>query len=493
MTMSDGTPTGGTGGTGSESGTGGKSGTRGTRGRALLAASARASLALVAAAAAGALAAGVLFVPGPSVIPTVPAFAVTPDRADQSLVCAGGALGLTRGTDPQVTVVAGARRLSSGTGLVEAALAASDAIGGGATVVTLPREAPGAALAATESVRSETPELSGLAAAECLTPGRSAWLVGGSTTVGRTTWIVLSNADAVDDAVDLRLWGDSGLIEAPGTSGLIVAAGSQRIIPLAGLAVNEPSPVVQVTSTGGSIAATLQTSIVRGLTPSGLSIVTPLGEAAERHVIPALPVIAGQAALERSTSDGGVDGLPALRMLAPGDDDAQVTVTLVPAQGAVGLVTETTLEAGVVLDLPFTDLADGEYGVIVESSVPIVVAARTSTASTDAADVEWFTPSPALDAGGETLVAVAPLVDGQSAVLHVLAPEGGAEVTIDGLPITVPPGFVVVVPSATNAGVRISTTGVVHASITYRGDGLLAGSRVLPPPSASSALTVFPY
>ena len=464
------------------------------RGRSLLRAGGRASLALIAAAAATALAAGVLLVPGPSASPAVPALAVAPDRSDQSLVCAGGALGLTRGDDPQVAVVAAERRVSAGAGLVEGALAASDAVGGGAAVVTLPREAPGEALAATESVRPDTADVAGLAAAECLTPGRTAWLVGGATTVGRTSWIVLSNADDVDAAVDLRLWGATGPIEAPGTSGLIVAAGTQRIVPLAGLAVDESSPVVRVTSTGGSIAATLQTTIVRGLAPSGISIVTPLAEPAVRHVIPALPVIAGELVRERTTADGGTDGSPTLRLLAPGDEGALVTVTLVPAAGGLGLVTEAELEPGVVLDLPITELADGEYGVVIESTEPIVVAGRTSTAGSDeAADVEWFAPSPALPVGAEVLVGIAPLGAGQSALLHLLAPDEGVEVTIDGLPVAVPPGGMVVVPSAADAGVRLASTGVVHVSASYRGDGLLAGSRALPPPSAVGALTVLPY
>lgn len=462
------------------------------RRRSLLAVGGRASLALIAAAAAATLAAGVLLVPAPAVAPAIPALTVIPDRSDQTLVCAGGALGVTRGDDPQVTVVAEARRVSAGAGLVESSVAATEVIGGGAAVVTLPRAAPGEALAASESVRPETDEVSGLAASECLTPSRTAWLVGGSTTVGRTTWIVLTNADAVDAVVDLALWGDAGAITVPGTSGLIVAAGSQRIVPLAGLAVDQPSPVVQVTSRGGSIAATLQTTIVRGLTPSGISMITPLADAGLRHVIPAFPVIDRDLALESSTADGGSDGAAALRLLAP-TDDAEVTVTLVPQSGELGLVTEATLEAGFVLDLPFTELADGEYGVIIESTAPIVVAGRTTVAAESAADVEWFTPSPALAAGTEVLVAVSPLDAGQSALLHLLAPDSGADVTIDGLAISVPPGGSIVVPSAAGAGIRLATSGLVHASLSYRGEGVLAGSRVLPPPRASSGLTVLPY
>ena len=470
---------------------------RAPRTRSLLLAGGRASLALIAAAAGAALAVGVVFVPGPTLSPVVLAVPVTPDRSDQSLVCAGGALGLTRGVDPQVAIIASEQRHTSGAGLVASTLPESDAIDGSAVVVTLPREAPGDALAATAIVRPDTADVSGLAASECLSPSRTSWLIGGSTTVGRTTWIVLSNADAVDAVVDLTLWGDAGPIDAGGTTGIIVAAGAQRIVPLAGIAVDQPSPVVRVSSTGGSVAATLQTSIVRGLTPSGMSIVTPLAEPAVRHIIPALPVINGQVALERSTADGGADGLPALRLLAPGETAAQVTVRFVPIDGAVGLVTEATLEPGVVLDLPVTNLADGEYAVIIDASEPIVVAGRTSTAGTGAdgvetADVEWFAPSPGLAAGSDVLMAVAPVDNAQRAFVHVIAPNAGAEVTIDGLPVSIAAGGMVVVPSPADAGVRLTTSGVVHVSVSYRGDGLLAGSRVLAPPSAAGAVTVLP-
>lgn len=469
------------------------------RGRRALIASGRAAAALVAAVAASALAVGVLLVPSPSAAPAVPSQLVTPERADQTLVCAGGAIGLARGDDPAPTVVADPVRAAFGPGLVEGTLGASDAASGGAAVITLPREAPGDALAAAERVRASTPDVSGLAASECLTPARSAWLVGGSTTVGRTTWIVLSNADVVDAVVDLRLWGENGPIEAVGATGIIVAAGSQRVLPLAGLAVDEPSPVVQVTSSGGSVAATLQTSIVRGLDPDGLSVITPVLAPDVRHVIPALPVIGLDAVLARFSTDGAADALTALRMLAPGDEPVEVTVTLVAESGALGLTTQTTLDPGVVLDLPFTELADGEYGVVVEASAPIVVAGRTSVAgagtgsgtAASSADVEWFTPTTALQPGQETLAAVAPLNGGQLAALHLLAP-GGAEVEVDGVVIAVPPGAVVSVAVANDAGLRIRSTALVHASLTYRADGLLAGSRVAPPPAAAGAVTVLP-
>ena len=462
------------------------------RRRSLLAAGGRASLALVAAAATVVLGVGVLLVPSPSVVSPVTSIAVTPDRTDQVLVCAGGTLGLTRGDDLQVTVVGAPRLRSVGEGLVESRITTSDALEGSAAVVTLPRNAPADAVAATELVRATTSEVSGLAAAECLPAARSAWLVGGSTTVGRSTWIVLTNADDVDATVDLRVWGASGPIDAPGTSGLTIAAGSQRVVALAGIAVDEASPVVNVASRGGSVAATLQTSIVRGLTASGVSIVTPIIEPALLHVIAALPVIASQQVLQQATADGGVDGLTTLRLLAPGQTDATVIVTLIPPEGGTGLVTEVLLEADTVLDLPFTGLVDGEYSVVVESDVPVVAAGRTNAAGAEGFDVEWFTPSPALNAGAEVLVSVAPLEGSQSALLHLFASEGDAVVTVDGVEVAVPSGTSVVVPSASNTGVFLTTTAPVHATFSYRSDGLLAGSRVLGPPNASRPLTVFP-
>ncbi|MBX9472757.1 DUF5719 family protein [Microcella sp.] len=463
------------------------------RTRALLAASGRASLALIATGAAAALALGVLFVPSPALAPEPLAITVTPDRSDQSLVCAGAALGVTRGDDPQVAGVALPLRRSAGAGLVESTIAESDALDGTATVVTLPRDAPAEAVAASESVRPTTADVAGLAAAECLTPARSAWLVGGSTTVGRSTWIVLSNAGAVDATVSLRIIAENGPIEAPGTTGIIVAAGEQRVLPLSGIAVNVESPVIEVTSSGGSIAATLQHSVVRGLDPSGISIVTPIDAPATRHVIPALPVINGQAVLERSTADGGADALTALRMLAPGDTPAQVTVRLIPEGDGTGIALTTTLEPQTVVDLPFTDLLDGDYAVVVEASEPIIVAARTSSAGTTGLDLEWFSPAPAMEAGVDVLAAVAPVGTAVTARLHLFAPEGEATVTVDGRTVVVPADGGLVLETATNAAVQLTSTAPLHASVSYRGDAVLAGTRILPPPQAARPVTVLPY
>ena len=458
----------------------------------ILAATGRAGLALIGAAAAVSLGAVVLLAPVPELSPDPAGIAVTPDRSAQTVVCTGGVLGLTRGDDPQLTVAQQPQRRSVGTGLVESAVPASDALEGAPVAVTLPVDAPDTAVAAAESTRVSTAELRGLAAAECGRAERTAWLVGGSTQVGRTTWIVLTNAGEVDATVDLRVWGERGLLEAPGTSGIIVAAGTQRILPLAGIAVDEASPVIAVDSSGGSITAHLQQSVVRGLDPSGVALVTPLERASTRHVIPALPVIGSQLALERATGDDVGDALTTLRMLVPGDTDSEVTVTLRPADGGTGQVISTTVSAGAVLDLPLTDLPDGDWAVVVEASEPLVVGGRTTAGGASGLDIAWFAPTSALRSGEEVLTSIAPTPGGVTARLHLYAPDGDVTATIDGREVLVPAGQSVVLETAANAGVRLAADGVLHASASYRGDGLIAGTRILPPPLAAQPVLVYP-
>ncbi|WP_179872421.1 DUF5719 family protein [Microcella indica] len=458
----------------------------------ILAATGRAGLALAGAAAAVALGAVVLFAPVRDLALDTAGLAVTPDRSAQTVVCTGGVLGLTRGDDPQLTVAQQPQRRSVGTGLVESTVPASDALESAAVAVTLPVDAPDTAVAAAESTRVATADLRGLAAAECGRAERTAWLVGGSTQVGRTTWIVLTNPGEVDATVDLRVWGERGLLEAPGTSGIIVAAGTQRILPLAGIAVDEASPVIAVDSSGGSIAAHLQQSVVRGLDPSGVALVTPLERPSTSHVIPALPVVGSQLALEQATGDGIGDALTTLRMLVPGDTDSDVTVTLRPADGGTGQVITTTVGAGAVLDLPLTDLPDGDWAVVVDATEPLVVAGRTTTGGASGLDIAWFVPTGALEAGQEVLTSIAPTPGGVSARLHLYAPDGDVTATVDRREVLVPAGQSVVLETAANVGVRLAADGVLHASVSYRGDGLMAGTRILAPPLAAQPVTVYP-
>lgn len=508
-----------------------------TEGTRLAQLTGRAGLSLVAVGAAAALGAAALLVPPPAVAPVLEPRTITPDRADQRLACAGGALGLTLGDNPQVTVTAMPDLVVTGEGAAAAPLAASDAlpaelpaeaVQAGATpptVITLPAGAAGDRAAGTETLRLASPDLAGFTAAECASAERTAWLVGGDTTVGRTTWITLANPGPVDATVDLALYGAGGPLEAPGATGIIVAPGFQRVVALDGLAVDELSPVVGVTARTGTIDARLQTSTVRGLEPGGFSIVSPITAPSESLVIPGVPIVDPEAVQQRAGVDGS-DLFPTLRLLAPGgvgdagdagaDADAsaagpvEVSVRVIAAgdEGAAAdeagpPVVLTTVEPGAVVDLPFGDLPAGDWSFLVEASAPVVAAVRVSAVDPDPAalpgpvagvapsiDQQWVVPSPLLADGTRTLAAVGPLA-GTTARLHLAAPDGAATVDLDGRLIEIPEGGAVTVPVAGSTPLGLTVDGApVAASVSYRGDAAIATTRILAPRAAQRPLVV---
>lgn len=459
--------------------------------RRMLALGGRLGVALLAAAGAVALAAGVILMPGPSIQAAAPAIDVVPDRGDQLLVCPGPVLGLSAGAEAQVAAVANPERLASGTGLVEGGIPISDALEGGAATVTLPVGAPDTRVAAVERTEPATDDVRGLAAGECAAPQPTSWLVGGDTTTGRTTWIVLSNPGAVAATVALDVYGTAGLVDAPGTRGIVVAPGSQRVIPLAGLAPGELSPVVGVTSRGGSVTATLQQTIVRGLDPAGATIVTGSPAPALRQVIPAFPVIDLAAVAEVAADDGSLDYAPTLRLLVPGEDDAEVAVRIIPAGGGAEVLVRAEVEAGRVLDVSLSErVTDGEYALAIESDVPVVAGARIGALASAGLDVAWVSAAPVLDVDdGEVIAAVAP---GSGALLHLVAGGSAVTVAVDGRELEIPAQGAVTLPVAGSSAPRITTTGEVHAAVSYRGDAGLDVSRVLPPAGSPRPLTIYP-
>lgn len=494
-----------------------------TDARRIALASGRAGLSLLAAGVAVALGAAALLVPGPSIVPDVPAVTVTPDRANQTIACPGGVFGLTPGDNPQLTVAAMPRLVTAGTGATVAALDGSDALpseppaetplvaADPPAAVTLPVSAPDELVAAVDSVRVRTPDIFGFAAAECAPASRTGWLVGGDTTVGRTSWVAIANPGPVDATVDLALYGAGGPIAAPGSTGIIVPSGFQRVIALDGLAVDQTSPVVSVTARAGSVTATLQTTTVRGLEPGGLSVATAADTAATRLVIPGVPIVDPTSVQERATALGP-DLLPTLRLLAPGDDGADVTVRVVRA-GSVDAEPDASLlppiiaalEPGTVLDLPLPELPEGDWAFLVDSSAPVVAGVRISVVDADpetlpgpvggvapSIDQTWIAASPLLPDGVTALGVVGDLA-GTTARLHLAAPADPATVDLDGRLIEVPAGGAVSVPVAGITPLRITIAGgAVSASVSYRGDAAVATTRILAPRAAQPPLVILP-
>jgi hypothetical protein len=231
-------------------------------------------------------------------------------------------------------------------------------------------------IAGVQSQAVVTDEMAGLAVTPCVEPEAESWLVGGATDLGQTTVVNLSNASTTDASVRIEVYGERGRIDPTGSNDVVVQAGTQSIVSLAALAPGLVAPVVHVTSSGGSIAASLQQTLVRTIVPSGLEIIEP-GTGPNTMQIIAGVQLTGMA--EFSDSEGGTvtsDEEPTVRVLATSAEPSDVVVTTIAEDGTTTEV-KTTVPAGVVLQLPFNAVPDGTYSVVVTGTTPVVAAVRS--------------------------------------------------------------------------------------------------------------------
>jgi len=318
--------------------------------------------------------------------------------------------------------------------------------------------------------------------------------VGGSNALGQTSLVLLSNPSAVQATVDLTIYGESGPVAASGSSGIVVAPGTQRVVPLAGLAPAVTAPVIHVQTTGGQILASIQQSYVNGLDPEGVELVGPTNEPATHQVIAGMTIRTLTALEAGPTSERYAEDLPALRVLVPGTKPATVRVGATGETGTeAGNSASTTVQPGVVTEIPLDGLADGDFTVTVDSNQPVVVASRTTTTSSVGTDFAWFVASQRLS--GPALVAVA---GGPEPTLH-LANEGPSNATIS---LTSEAGVTkkVLVPSQGGAGIPIPAAGMyaldgpadIVASVSYTGNGAMSSFAINPPGPLAAPIVVYP-
>ena len=290
-----------------------------------------------------------------------------------------------------------------------------------------------AAAGAVLSYTAEDGDLQGAAAAACQQPGNDLWLVGANTALGRSAVLNLTNASSTPATVSLDLFGTEGPIQAPGSRGLLVAPGSTRSIVLAGLAPGQERLGVRVRSTGGPVAAVIQQSVLRGLTPGGVDFITPGTAPSVRQVASGLDIQdpAGLASL--TAKPGFADAGPALEIAVPGAADAVVEIKLYGRDGQKALPGGgvVTAKAGAVTEVSLAGVPAGTYTVAAGSDVSFAATARLTRGlkPEDAADIAFSGASARL--GSQHIVPVPGTGDRQ---LVFGAPEGSA--TVSYTPIT---------------------------------------------------------
>ncbi|GGH89961.1 DUF5719 family protein [Arthrobacter liuii] len=223
-------------------------------------------------------------------------------------------------------------------------------------------------------------DLQGSAAATCGQPSNDQWLAGASTTVGRTSVLALTNASTTPATASLELFGAGGQVQAPGSRGLLVAPGTTRSVVLAGLAPNESQLSVHVRSAGGPVAASIQQSVLRGLTPGGVDFISPGTAPAVRQVMTGVDIQDPARVAALTAQPGYRDAGPALELTVPGASDAVVEIKLYGRDGQHALPSGgvITAKAGSTTEVSLAGVPAGQYTVAASSDVSFVAAARMS-------------------------------------------------------------------------------------------------------------------
>jgi hypothetical protein len=317
--------------------------------------------------------------------------------------------------------------------------------------------------------------------------------------------------------VSITIYSENGVETAAGTDGIVVPPGGQRILSLAGFAPGLESPVVHVVSTGGQVSANLQESIVRTLAPGGVDTIGTSARPSTLAVIPGVVVTAHDAVDAARAIDGYQDARGVVRILIPAAGSHPVTISAYAEDGTAATSTsDLTVEGGIVTDLPLGDFVEGTWTITVSSDSPVLAAARTTTVTLggdaagtsggsaqggDAAetlptvaatDLGWYASAPALH--GTSLLSVAP---GPSPTLHLVnTATADAVVSVDDLAgasttVTIPASTAVAVPVVAGSSYLLGGFDALRASVSYQGDGQLAGFTVSPPQRVSQPVTVY--
>lgn len=451
--------------------------------------------------------------PLPSLRSTAPSTVVTPVATAQELVCPGSLLRLASDTGKGATTASSigvptVRSAVTFGNVTSKAFADSEANTGGTSaapqvLTTPPNDADPTTptlISGAESQNANNGEFIGLAATSCTVASGDQWLVGGSTVTGRTTLLTLSNPTEVAATVDIAIMDEDGPVVSPGMTGIVVAPNGQRVLSLAGFAPEVASPVVHVSSRGGQVVASLQQSIVRGLAPGGVDIVTAGAAPAKTAVIPGVVLTNTVGVNQKIGADGFDDLVTVIRVASLGTENGSARVSVVPEDGkTTGKSFDLPLTAGSVTDFPLDELADGNYAVTVTADDNIVASVRSSTSgvksSKNRTDFAWL--SSATQLTSDALVTVA---SGIVPALHFTNPTD-AKVTITATPVSgtgtklsvpIAAGSSARIPAVAGTSYRISGFEQLYASVSARTNGGVSGYGVIPSAPASSPVRIYP-
>ncbi|MDO9396893.1 MAG: DUF5719 family protein [Herbiconiux sp.] len=475
------------------------------RRRGAVATGARIATGVVVVALAAAVTGAALVLPLPGVTATPSSVRIEPRPAEAVRSCSGPLVRLSDDSGQDATAISTvgsaavtAAAADPAAALDIATLTSPDDVAEGSLPVrvALPAAEAGAEVlfGAAQSQSVASGELVGLAATACGEASADSWLAAGATTVGRTSFVVLTNPGEVAAVVDVTVFGDQGVLEAPGGQNIDVPARSTRILSLAGLAPEQADPVVHVVASVGAVSAAVQQSVVRGLEPGGVELTGPTAPPATVQTLAGMQVSGTSTIAERLVASADATDLQSvLRLFVPGTEPASVTVRIAEEKtGGAQTEYQVGLNPGIVTEFPLQDIPDGTYTVTATADQPIVLGGRTSTIANGVTDFAWYQAVQPL--GTSFFV---PTAEGPGPRLH-LVNDTGADVQVTVTSTDGQSSEYTFVPGGRSVGLTAGTSYTVTASapvsaaVSFFGDGQSAAYAIAPPSPAASPIVVYP-
>jgi hypothetical protein len=234
----------------------------------------------------------------------------------------------------------------------------------------------------------------------CSAPSISQWFVGGNADVTSKGKLLLINSGLSEAIVDIRMWSESGIRP---TRVITIKANSYLEQRLDALDPGSKKITLHVAPRSGRVNAFLIDERGRGLRSLGGDIVNATTEPSKEIVIPAIPQI------NRSGRPLG----HVLRLLAPGDLPAQISVELISAQGTfipVGL-SERILQPGIVTEVNLDlQLEPSTFALKISSDRAVVGSVYSSTFAQGKSDFVWSTATAEMTEYSLAVSGLAPLL-----------------------------------------------------------------------------------
>ena len=220
----------------------------------------------------------------------------------------------------------------------------------------------------------------------CSASSGDQWFVGGSGEITSKARLNLVNSGLSDSTVGITVFTAH---QSAVTSTVVVSSNSSRQMSLDSLAPGESSLVVHVLAQSGRMSAFLFDQRTKGLSSLGMDYVNPVNEPTSTVTIP----------MVLSSPGKGQRISHFLRLLAPGNLDANAKVTIISSDGSYTPIgfDDLVIHHGKVIDLPLTSISEVDpFSIVVASDQPIVAGVRSQISGSGTVDFAWSTPAPIL-------------------------------------------------------------------------------------------------